>query len=142
MKRVLLLISLLFLLPLVSASYDGAFNLDKSFVQLGDTFTISGGNIQFDGAKYNGNAMIIISGNNESYTLLTLINEGEFSYIASFCDLQECVLDKASGEFKVTVKLLNLQLESLHEFENVLTLNVVDKLDIILILIENTLNNK
>ena len=139
MKRGLLLISLLFFLPFVSAGYDGAFNLDKSFVQLGDEFTVTGNNVQFDGNKYNGNAMLIFNADNESYTLLTVINEGEFSYTASFCNLQECVLDKSSGEFKVNVKLLNLQLESLHEFVDVLTLNVVDRLDITLNLKETQL---
>ncbi len=139
MKRGLLLISFLFLLPFVSASYDGGFSLDKSFVQLGDQFTITGNNIQFEGAKYNGNAMIILNSGNESYTLLTVINEGEFSYIASFCDLQECVLDKTEGEFKITVELLSLQLESLHQFQDVLNLNVVNKLDIALNLKETQL---
>ena len=139
MERGLLLFSLLFFVPFVSASYDGAFNLDKSFVQLGDEFTIIGSNVQFEGQKYNGNAMIILDSGNESYTLLTEVVEGGFSYTASFCDLQECILDKSSGEFKGTIKLLNLQLESLHEFVEVLTLNVVDKLDITLNLKETQL---
>ncbi len=134
MKRGLILVlALFFAIPAVSAAYSGGFYIDKDSFQLGDDFTISGSNINFNGESYNGNAIILLNLNeNESYTLLTEVREGNYDYVASFCDLSSCKIESTSGNISVDVKLLDLQLDELHEFSNVLQFVLDDSLDVTL----------
>lgn len=117
MKKSVLLLLLLFFLAFVSAeSYEGQFSIDKTEVQLGDSFTIAGSDIKSEGEEYNGNAMIIFDNNENTYTLLTNIQNGEFSYEASFCWYASCVLNNDKGDFDISIELIDLQLDTLHEF--------------------------
>lgn len=133
MKKSVLLLLLLFFIVFVSAeSYEGQFSIDKTEVQLGDSFTITGSDIKSEGEEYNGNAMVIFDNDENTYTLLTNIQNGEFSYEASFCWYSSCVLDNDKGDFDISVELIDLQLDTLHEFEEVLKLSLNDELNIIL----------
>jgi len=134
MKRGLILVlALFFIVPAVSASYDGGFYIDRESFQLGDEFTITGSNINFEGMSYNGNAMIHLDGGeNNTYILLTEISGGSFSYIASFCELSTCNIEPANGTFSVDIELLDLQLDELHRFSEVLTFDLTDVLDVTL----------
>ena len=134
MKRGLILVlALFFIVPAVSASYSGGFYIDRENFQLGDEFTVTGSNINFEGIPYNGNAMILLVGDgNNTYTLLTEIRGGSFTFIASFCELSTCKIEPSNGTFSVNVELLNLHLEELHTFSDVLTFDLSNMLDVTL----------
>jgi hypothetical protein len=134
MKRGLIIVlALFFVIPAVSAGYSGGFDVDKDNFQLGEEFTITGSNINFDGEMYNGNAMVVLNNDVDStYTLVTEVRDGSFNYVASFCDLSTCKIGSANGNFSADVTLLDFQLDELHEFSHVFEFVLIDTLDVTL----------